>query len=736
LTDVSCLIPSGLIPVCRSRGLPVEAALADLPVPISVLENRRSEIAWEHFARVMDTLEDLAGGPPDGMASLVREMEGPRGALTRIFRFAVTPRQLYQLMARFTGPRAFPTHDGSFEVLPGERYRIEIEIVEGERGCAAFFRGCAAYFEFAPRMIGLGDALVEAEIEPRRASFVITPPPSPSIWSRLSRIYDLFRHSEAVVDELRERHEDLTLQRAALRGARLELTDSERRFADVFHASAIPMVVSPVDGGHALDANAAFLEKAGLSTEELFSTPIEELPLWSSVEEGARIRSLLRSTSLSGIDVELLDRDGRQRRGLLSSSVSRHAGQSVSLIQVVDVTDHDELQSRQQQSQKMELVGQLAGGVAHDFNNLLTVITLYSEEQLADLEPATSPHVAAEAIHRAAERASKLTTQLLAFARKQVLHPSRVDLNERVHDVLDMLRRLIGENVTINSELTNGLAPVRADPVQIEQVVLNLALNARDAMPHGGELRIATRPATAADLAAARGPLPTAERDDAAPFDESPSDYVALTVSDTGTGMDSAVLERIFEPFFSTKERDKGTGLGLSTVEGIVFQSGGRLQVESTRGEGTCFTALLPAAHGVAEPLPATPGTRGAGTGAGRTLLLAEDEDQVRGAVIAQLERSGYRVLAASCGAEAREIAASHAGPLHALITDLVMPGMTGTELAEEMQRRRPGLPTMFISGHSLDQPDEDRATVLRKPFRIVDLEAHLRTILEPAGRS
>jgi signal transduction histidine kinase len=371
----------------------------------------------------------------------------------------------------------------------------------------------------------------------------------------------------------------------------------------------------------------------------------------------------------------------------------------------------EEAQTQLVQSQKMEAVGRLAGGVAHDFNNLLTVITGRSELLLRAI-PADHPRRRdMELILQTAERAATLTAQLLAFSRKQILQPQPLDLNAVVMRLAPMLRRLIGEDVDLATELEPALGTVRADPGQIEQVIMNLAVNARDAMPRGGTLRIRTT---------------TAE-----------GRWARLEVVDTGTGMSPETQARIFEPFFTTKGPGEGTGLGLSMVYGIVEQSGGRIAVASELGRGTRFEILLPVTESAARaetPVPAAP----APAARTETILLVEDEPEVREMTRELLEADGYRVLSAGRPDEAMERARRLDGPIHLLLTDVVMPQMNGRELAERLTDMRPDLKVLFMSGYTDDAlvrvgVSDTRALFLGKPFTRAMLAAKVREALERA---
>ncbi len=374
-------------------------------------------------------------------------------------------------------------------------------------------------------------------------------------------------------------------------------------------------------------------------------------------------------------------------------------------------------------SQKLEAVGRLAGGVAHDFNNILTTIIGYSELLLERI-PAEHPdrHFIGE-IHKAGQRATLLTQQLLAFSRKQVQQPRVLDLNAELGDLREMLGRLIGEDIEVRMDLAPDLGRIKADAGQIEQVVMNLVVNSRDAMPEGGVLTLETSNAWLDQEYAARH---LAVR---------PGAYVRLTVSDSGAGMDAATQAQIFEPFFTTKEKGKGTGLGLSTVYGIVKQSGGNIWVYSEPGKGTTFKIYLPRVTDGSEPVSVAPVpvTIAHGT---ETILLVEDETGVRELATDVLKSFGYRVLVAPDGAHALQVQADHAGPIHLLVTDVVMPQMSGRVLADRLRPLRPATRVLFMSGYTEDAIIQHRLLVsgiafLEKPFTPTGLAAKVREVLD-----
>jgi PAS domain S-box-containing protein len=384
-----------------------------------------------------------------------------------------------------------------------------------------------------------------------------------------------------------------------------------------------------------------------------------------------------------------------------------------------DVNDRKRLEARLLHAHKMESVGRLAGGVAHDFNNLLTVILGATSVAVGDLGEGSAAAEPLSEVLRAAERAADLTRQLLAFSRQQILQPRTLDLNEMVQGVEKLLRRVMPEHIDLTTRTTPGLWSVRADPTQIEQVLMNLAVNARDAMPRGGQLTIRT---ACVPRGSAGSPHPEQE-------------FVLIEVSDTGEGIRPEVQDRIFEPFFTTKELGKGTGLGLATVHGIVAQSGGHLKVTSAVGHGSTFNVFLPRAK--EEAPPQTQNHEGSAPPRGtETILLVEDDAQVRELVSRSLTRSGYRVITAGNGEEALEVMGTTV-LFHMLITDVVLPGMSGPALAERISERRPGIRVLFMSGHTgtatapRGRWDDEGISFLQKPFTPDDLLRRVRAVLD-----
>jgi two-component system cell cycle sensor histidine kinase/response regulator CckA len=399
------------------------------------------------------------------------------------------------------------------------------------------------------------------------------------------------------------------------------------------------------------------------------------------------------------------------------------AGQPAAILQIdTDVTERRRLEEQLRQSQKMEAIGVLAGGVAHDFNNLLTVIQGYGEMVLQDTGLSADVRDLVGEIHRAGDQAASLTRQLLAFSRKQVLAPRVLDVNGVVRETERMLRRLIGEDIEFVTALDPTLGPVRADPGQLEQVVMNLVANARDAMKHGGRLTIATRNAEITPGDGGREGL-TAGR------------YILMTVADSGTGMDEATRTRIFEPFFTTKGPGKGTGLGLSTVHGIVRQSGGHLDVTSELGKGTTFHIYLPR-HAEKGARPDASGLAAGIPRGTETILLADDDPGVRGLARMALEGCGYKVLEAGDGEAAYKAGAGYPGPVDLLVTDVVMPRLSGREVADRLVELRPGLKVLYVSGYTDDAVVrtgvyQAKVAFLQKPFTPTTLGRKVREVLD-----
>jgi two-component system cell cycle sensor histidine kinase/response regulator CckA len=516
--------------------------------------------------------------------------------------------------------------------------------------------------------------------------------------------------------------------------ARKQVEEALRRSEEQYRAliDGVRDVIFALSSEGTLTAlNPAFEEITGWSREEWLGRPFVGLLHPEDVPEAARLlQRVLRSEPRPTAQLRVRTREGGHRVGEFHTAVQRREGEIVGILGIVrDITDRLALEEQFRQAQKMEAVGQLAGGVAHDFNNLLTVIRSYSDLALDGLPPGDERRGDLEEIREAAKRATVLTRQLLAFSRRQVLRPTVMSLNGVVTGAERLLRRLIGEDIRLVTRLDPALGAVKADAGQIEQVIMNLAVNARDAMPHGGTLIVET----------ANVPLGATLPADLVTIMPS-TEYVLLRVTDTGLGMDAETKARLFEPFFTTKEIGKGTGLGLATVYGVVKQSGGYIAVESEPGRGAAFGIYLPrvgeTVEGPVAKRPRPDSLRGR-----ETVLLVEDEPAVRVVACQSLRRLGYTVLEAADAQAALREAAAHQGPIAILVTDVVMPGLNGRALADRLQADRPALKVLYVSGyadsavlqHGALQPG---LNFLQKPFALDLLAERVREILDAPAAS
>jgi signal transduction histidine kinase/CheY-like chemotaxis protein len=436
-----------------------------------------------------------------------------------------------------------------------------------------------------------------------------------------------------------------------------------------------------------------------------------------------------RGARLDNVEVRWKRKDGSAMTVRLSGRVVNSPEETAEVVEIIaeDITERRVLENQFRQAQKMEAVGRLAGGVAHDFNNLLMVISGYTEVLLEHTRKSNPLYPKIEAIHQATDRATTLTRQLLAFSRKQLLELKVVDLNVIVEDMERLLRPLIGENIELQTQLARDLGRTRADAGQIEQVIMNLVVNSKDAMPNGGKITIQSGNAQLKhdDLGREYSYI-------------KPGEYVVLSVSDTGHGMDKETQLRIFEPFFTTKEKGKGTGLGLSTVYGIIKQSGGYVLVESELQRGTTFRIYLPRVEDALEPINAT-GASSSQNGGSETVLLVEDEESVRQLVRETLESKGYKVLEADHGESALHIVSRHSGKIDMLITDVVMPGMSGRELSAQLCSSYPHTKVLYLSGYTEDAIAhegvlESGTAFLQKPFTLQMLARKVREVLDERG--
>jgi len=502
------------------------------------------------------------------------------------------------------------------------------------------------------------------------------------------------------------------------------LRESEERYRRLVESST--EVVAVQSHGRIVYVNPAGARLLGAATPDALIGRDLLRFLAATERAGARARAdrLQRgAAAVEQYEAHLHSIDGRSIEAEVTAIASTYRAEPAVQYIIRDVTERHHLEEQFRQAQKMEAIGRLAGGIAHDFNNLLTAIKGHAELILDDdTLPAHRREDLAE-IREAAERAANLTRQLLAFSRKQVLKPEILDLNAVTRSMRTMLERLIGEDVHFVGRLAPDLGPVRADPGQLEQVLMNLIVNARDAMPGGGTLLIET------------ANVEVSAEDAARHTGAEPGSYVLLAVSDTGVGMSRDVQEKIFEPFFTTKEPGKGTGLGLATVYGIVKQSGGLVEVESEPGQGTTFRVYLPRVDAPAPPHPG-PAPVPASPAGLETILLVEDEAAVRSFVRKVLRRKGYNVLEAASRPEALRLSRAYRAPIHLLLTDVVMPEMGGREIADRLTAERPGMRVLFTSGYTEDAVVDRGVLIpgirfLGKPFTPQDLTRKVREVLD-----
>jgi PAS domain S-box-containing protein len=478
--------------------------------------------------------------------------------------------------------------------------------------------------------------------------------------------------------------------------------------------------------GRFLDVNPALVSMLGYGGAEQVLALDPRREVFASPEEHDRLmHEFGRALRLDSLEVHWKRKDGKLITVRLSGRLVVTQNESDNVVEMFaeDVTERRVLENQFRQAQKMEAIGRLAGGVAHDFNNLLTVISGYTEVLIERTEPASPLYPKIESIHHATERAAALTRQLLAFSRKQLLELKVVDINTIVSEMERLVWPLIGENIELQTRLAPDLGRTRADAGQVEQVLMNLVVNSKDALPHGGRITIQTANVELGD--------------DALRHEYQyirPGSYVMLAVSDNGQGMDAETQARIFEPFFTTKEKGKGTGLGLSTVYGIIKQSGGYVLVQSEPGKGTTFRIYLPRVEEATEAAGPVRVQLSQGS-ASETVLLVEDEESVRQLVRETLEAKGYRVLEADHGAAALELAQRHGGPIDILITDVVMPGMNGRELSAQLCAAHPKTRVLYLSGYAEDAVVHEGvldpgASFLQKPFTLQTLARKVREVL------
>ena len=507
-----------------------------------------------------------------------------------------------------------------------------------------------------------------------------------------------------------------------------KLRESEAKYAAAFNTSPDAININRPDGRF-VDINDGFTRLTGFTRDDVIGKSSLEMDLWAIPEDREKlVRGLKENGHVENLESAFRCKDGSLKTALMSARFIDINNERHILSITRDVTKYLDMENQLRQAQKMETIGKLAGGIAHDFNNLLMVILGYVELVLNDLDGAHRHHALLTEVQKAACRARDITRQLLVFSRKQILQPVVLNLNDSVMNLQKMLRRLIGEDIEVITAFAEDLGHVQADPGQMEQVLMNLVVNARDAMPKGGKLTIGTANVDLDEGYALYHP------------GVAPGPYVMLAVTDSGCGMDKEIMDRIFDPFFTTKEFGKGTGFGLSTVYGIVSQSGGHIACQSEPGRGTTFRIYLPRTEARPPVPPVEPAPEQVRPGRGEHILVAEDETSVRELIQRMLERLGYRVTLAANGNDALAFVTEKGLDPDLVITDVVMPGMSGKELVERLRKVRPGQRFLYMSGytdnaighHGVLDPD---TPFLQKPFtNIRDFAARIEEALQ-AGR-
>jgi two-component system cell cycle sensor histidine kinase/response regulator CckA len=539
------------------------------------------------------------------------------------------------------------------------------------------------------------------------------------------RLNDLDQLATQRTSELQAANEKLKNEIVERMLAEKALRMSEERFSKAFRASPIPLAIQSLRENKYVDVNEGFQELTGLSRAELIGRTPEELHLWSDPSSAqALIKRLHEEMSVRNMTCRLQSKSGSIRDILVSVELFELDGEPFLLTISQDITEQTKLENQLRQSQKMEAVGQLAAGVAHDFNNILTVVQGHTSLLLARKPADSTDRKQLETISAAAQRASKLVRQLLTFSRKQFIQVRPISMPEVLSSVSEMFPRLLGEHITVKIHALDDLPIINADASMIEQMLMNLAINARDAMPSGGHLTLRAERLQVSDQAL---------QDDPEAY---PGSFLCLSVSDTGCGIPSEILPRIFEPFFTTKPVGKGTGLGLATVYGIAKQHQGWVNVQSQVGQGTTFRIFLPACDTKVEPSPARTLPQPL-RGGNETLLVAEDEPEVRDFVVEVLKSHGYNVLSAGSGPEALEHWIRQKPDIDLLLTDMVMPGgLTGRQLGERLLAEVPGLAVIYTSGYSPGMAGRDLSLLedsnfLAKPYGPAKLLQLVRECLD-----
>ena len=540
------------------------------------------------------------------------------------------------------------------------------------------------------------------------------------------KLEDLDEMVRAQTQELRRANEQLETEVLERKQAQEALRISEERFSRAFLASPFPMAIQSLPDWRYLDVNDRFLEMTGYSREEIIGRTSEEAPVWATAEARLKaLQSVQRGLTVRDFECQIRTKSGERRDGMVSLELIDLDHRPHLLIITQDTTERGRLENQLRQAQKMEAVGKLSAGIAHDFNNILTIIQGYTGLALSADQSGLEIRSTLTQVLTASERAATLIRQLLAFSRKQIMQPKVVDLNQVIQHFVNMLGRLIGENIRLEVNYAAGLPPIWADTVNLEQVIMNLVVNARDAMPVSGRLIIST------------GMVEIDERNVQQHPEASVGRFVWFSVTDTGCGIDPSILEHLFEPFFTTKDVGEGTGMGLAMVYGTVKQHQGWIEVATRKDQGATFKVFLPATQTPAAELqtcdiPPTPAR-----GGHETILVVEDEHHILALICRVLRDRGYAILTAPNSTEAIEVWKRHAGKIDLLLTDIVMPGgVSGRTLGEQLSAEKPGLKVIYTSGYSLEALGagsnlKEGLNFLPKPYQPKRLIETVRTALD-----
>jgi two-component system, cell cycle sensor histidine kinase and response regulator CckA len=713
-------------------GVPLRPIIDQLPLSERELRQIGGRVDWDVWVDFMEGIERVLGGPGafDALAAAAAQadkghpFEGVAGLLS-------SPVALYQLNSRWGIPNQYRHMRSTCQVQSDGHLRIEMAIPSSYRGSVTVFRQAVGILKSMPLLIGLPPStVISAEAEPHGLCVVLEPPRSRSLLSRARRLGKRIGGLGAMLTQLGEQELELdenraTLEEQLVQQKRIEsaLRVSEERWRAL--AENVPGIILILsETGRLISASRAF---RGIEPPELLGRELVELvePSDREVLESA-LREALRE--LRVVDVRIRTRDGTVETWYACrvGPMRSHDSHTTLCAFLTDISQRlrveRELLEREaelQRTQRLEALGRLAGGVAHDFNNLLTVIRGGAELLLSGPELDAEQREEIEQIDKASERAATLTRQLLAFSRQQVISPKPLALTHVVADARPMLERLIGEDIQLEVCVASDLPYVLLDSGQVDQILMNLAVNARDAMPRGGTLKIELATTLIASDDMFEEKLP-------------PGRYVSLSVQDSGVGMEPEIAERIFEPFYSTKRQGTGTGLGLAIVRGIAAQSGGDVSVRSELGQGTTFRLRFPVCGAVPEGTPrAAEKTPVRASRGSETILVVEDDSQVRTLVAKILRQRGYRVLESSGAAAALRIAENQSFDL--LLSDVVMPEISGPELSRLLAAGRPDIAVLFMSGYAEHEIVHrgivnPQVSLLSKPF---SAEALLQSVRE-----